>query len=97
MQLGHFIDLTAGVLRAAPGQVRPWCSTGMDDSSPLDSVHASRMPTTEGVGHFRTQTPQQTRAEKRRLRDKVRGASTSRVVPALQHREFNRSLRIACR
>jgi hypothetical protein len=33
-------------VRFAPG-----CSTGMDDSLPLDSVSAGRMPTTEGVGH----------------------------------------------
>jgi hypothetical protein len=38
---------------AAVGQIRPWCSTGTDDSLPLDSVRAGRMPTTEGVGHNR--------------------------------------------
>jgi hypothetical protein len=38
----------------AVGQIRPWRSAGMDDSSPIDSFRAGRMPTTEGVGQLRT-------------------------------------------
>jgi hypothetical protein len=34
-------------LVTASGEIRPWRSTGMDGSLPLDSVRAGRMPTTE--------------------------------------------------